>query len=171
MCRNDAHFLEKIFVDHQPVGGRHLQLPRGQGICSVSHHRVDADPGGKERTIEFMTPQQLTSVGNVEGVSGIYYNLIAKQIKISPPQPVGSAINITYYQKIIALTSTNDNNWLSEYNPDTYIFGLLVEISAFVKDKETATLWDLRFKESLDEIKEEDAEDRWSGTPLQARIG
>ena len=26
-----------------------------------------ADPGGKERTIEFMTPQQLTSVGNVEG--------------------------------------------------------------------------------------------------------
>ena len=51
------------------------------------------------------------------------------------------------------------------------IFGLLVEINAFVKDASTAAAWDQRFKEALAEIKEDDQISRWSGPPLVIRTG
>jgi len=51
------------------------------------------------------------------------------------------------------------------------LFGILVEITSFVKDETAAGLWNSRFTSTLDEITLDDDKVSWSGTSLQARIG
>jgi len=119
-------------------------------------------------TLYFRTPEQMNAI---EGGSfvGSYYNIIANQLHVLPPNPA-NMIEIAYYRKLPALTSTDSHNWISDDNPDVYVFGLMVEISSFVKDAEAARLWDSRFITSVKEVSMDDAVDRWSGTPLSMRL-
>jgi len=81
----------------------------------------------------------------------------------------GKIIEIVYYQKLVPLTSLATTNWLSASHPDVYTFGLLVEISSFVKDAEAKALWDARFMDAVAAIQTDDDRIRWSGTPLTIR--
>jgi hypothetical protein len=122
----------------------------------------------KRTTLSFLTPEQLNQIVNAE-YSGnyVYYTIVANQLQIFPHQD--GIIEMIYYKRLPALSSADNTNWLSEYNPDTYVFGLLVEISAFVKDPEAAKLWDKRFQDSLDELVYDDFMSRWSGPSLVVR--
>ena len=128
--------------------------------------------GSSRKTLSYASPEQLNQLQNRGGhTNKIWYTLIAKQVQIWPAQDDDKTLEIIYYQRLENLSSTNPENWLSEINPDAYIFGILVEISSFTKDKETALMWDVRFLGALAEITEEDASDRWSGTALEMRLG
>jgi hypothetical protein len=100
----------------------------------------------------------------------IYYTIVAQQLQVYPPTNEGN-LEIIYYQRLVPLSDSDTTNWMSNDNPDCYIFGLLVEISSFAKDAETATLWDTRFSSTIDEIDTDDAETRWSGPSLETKVG
>jgi hypothetical protein len=120
-------------------------------------------------TPSYHSPEQINN--RVNGPSpGIAYNILADQLQIQPAQD-GAVIELVYYQTLLPLSSGNITNWLSELYPDCYLFGLMVEINAFVKDPQTAQIWDTRFKESISEIDLNDQITRWSGPSLQVRIG
>lgn len=131
--------------------------------------------GGSQKTLNYLNPEQMnnlisnSSVDGV-GVSKIYYTIIAKQIQMFPPQTVGD-LEIVYYQKIPNLNAIDLSNWVSDDSPDCYVFGLLVEISSFVKDADAFAIWKGRFDEALDELTLDDNETRWSGTPLTIKVG
>jgi len=80
-------------------------------------------------------------------------------------------LEITYYQKLLALGTLQTENWLSIDFPDVYIFGLMVELSSFTKDKESALMWEQRFSDVLTAIQDNDSSNRWSGTSLEVRYG
>jgi len=124
-------------------------------------------------TLQYLSPEQLNNRSSMpdKGSSSVYYTIVAGQIQIMPPQPDGKILEIIYYRKLLPLNDAQPNNWLSDSNPDTYVMGLLVEISAFVKDAEAKILWDQRFKESIAEISLDDSDSRWAGTALQTRAG
>jgi hypothetical protein len=119
-------------------------------------------------TLQFLTPEQMNQYSNNTG-SKVYYTIIANQLQIMPAQESNKVLEIIYYRKVPNLNSTDTENWLSTQNPDVYIFGILVEISAFTKDSEAAVLWEARFSVALDEIALDDAITRWSGPPLTVR--
>lgn len=130
--------------------------------------------GAEQRTLTYVNPEQLSNRKSA-GSNGlyyerIYYNIVAKELHLYPPQNIGS-LEITYYQKVDPLTSSNPNNWISDDNPECYIFGLLTEITAFAKDVDAFKIWKARFLECIVDIKLDDAETRWSGTALQMHIG
>lgn len=124
--------------------------------------------GGKITTPKYHSPEQLN---NREGVkfNDIAYAIIDDQLRIHPAQ-TEQFIQLVYYQNLPELSPGTPNNWLSDLYPDCYVFGLCVEINAFVKDAETANMWDARFKESVASIQSNDRDTRWSGTALQMRI-
>ena len=134
------------------------------------------DNAQNRRTLKYLNPEQMnhrassqnSGFGPIRGQ--VYYTLVAQQIQIFPPQDSG-VMEIVYYQKLVPLSVANPENWMSTFNPDGYIFGSLVEISSFVKDGEAASLWDGRFMTVLSEIEEEDGKARWSGTPLEVKVG
>ena len=133
---------------------------------------IEYKSGTSRATFHYLSPEQMNEryTANQTG-SKLYYTIIAKQIHIWPVSSQSGTIEIVYYQRVPALTAIASTNWLSDDNPDAYLFGLMVEISAFVKDKEATVLWDTRFKESLSEIENDDLQERWSGTALQTRVG
>ena len=75
-----------------------------------------------------------------------------------------------YYQRLPALMKDDDSNWLTEKNPDAYIFGLCTEISAFAKDDMAFAAYQERFMASLIDITQEDQVTRWSGPALRVQV-
>ena len=128
----------------------------------------------EQRTLTYVNPEQLGNRAS-KGTSGlfyerIYYNIVAQELHLYPPQDTGN-LEITYYQKIDSLTVANPNNFISDDEPDCYIFGVLTEISAFIKDADAFGIWEKRFIDCIDDIKFEDDITRWSGTSLQIHVG
>ena len=132
--------------------------------------------GDSKKTGHIVTPERMTSMQDDPSESvdpsneGFYYLIIADQLKIYPAQDDTASIDLVYYKKVTPLTATEDDNWLSSDHPDCYVFGLVVEISAFVKDGDAKAAWDVRFKESMLDIHTDDAKSRWGGTPMQMRV-
>ena len=80
-------------------------------------------------------------------------------------------MEVIYYKKIPNLSNVNTTTWLSTAYPDFYVFGLMTEISSFVKDAEATILWGQRFDNLVNEMIANDSILRWSGTPLQTTVG
>jgi len=122
-------------------------------------------------TLIYLNPEQMNALSSKSGVT-LAYTIVADQIHIYPAQE-NKLMEITYYQRLPELSGTSGKteNWLSTYQPDAYIFGLLVEISSFLKDMESSQMWEQRFAASIQNIGKDDAVSRWSGTPLTIKVG
>ena len=77
---------------------------------------------------------------------------------------------LKYFSRLVPLSTAVDTNWISEVNPDCYIFGLITEINAFVKDAASTQFWNERFTAALNEIKVQDTDYKWNDGPLFTRI-
>tara|TARA_R110000803_G_scaffold117357_4_gene185890 strand:+ start:927 stop:1589 length:663 start_codon:yes stop_codon:yes gene_type:complete len=111
---------------------------------------------------------------NTNGFPTYYYCVIADQIQIFPILANGLSIEMIYYQQVpsLALPAIDtSSNWLSENNPDIYLSGLCAEISLFAKDYDAASSWYSRLEVSISELDSSDQLERWSGDPLQVRLG
>lgn len=131
----------------------------------------DALVSTSRTTLQYATPDYINNLGNISGLGGVYYTIVANQIQIAPVQAGGKILEIIYYRKLIPIDTTFPENWLSISNPDAYIFGLMVEISAFLKDLPAKQLWDERFKEALNDIQINDTSQRWAGTSMKVVLG
>lgn len=138
------------------------------GLRDIELYPVDAPEN--RTTLQYLSPEQMNNVSSNGDVAKIYYNIIANQLHVLPIKE-DSQIEIAYYRNITPLKDNNPENWMSIDNPDTYLYGLMVEISSFVKSAEAKAIWDERFKESMVDINQEDGSIRWSGTALQTRLG
>jgi len=127
------------------------------------------DSTTSRQTLKYVSPEQMNNHAGSQSTE-IFYTIIADQIQIFPAQDA-QILEIVYYQQLPPLNSTNAENWVSVSFPDAYVFGLLVEVNAFVKDPEATMMWDARFKEALNVITSDDADTRWSGSALQIRTG
>ena len=88
---------------------------------------------------------------------------------MAPPTD-NEILEIVYYQRLPALEKDGDSNWLTDKNPDAYIFGLCTEISAFAKDIASYESYKVRFNEAMMDITMEDQVTRWSGPALRVQI-
>ncbi len=159
------------------TGQKYYGLPDDfNGLRDIQINSVNSNGQESNITMHYLSPEQMNDksfdaqyVTNPAGTSrNLYYAIIADQLQIHPAQE-NNEIEIVYYRKLPELTAASVTNWLSDENPDAYIFGLLVEISSYAKDAEAKGEWDSRFKESLIAIVEDDEKSRWSGTQLQVR--
>ena len=117
------------------------------------------------RTLTYLSPEELNKVSRSPGrpyPRHNYYTIIAGQIQVAPPTD-NEVLEIVYYQRLPALEADTDTNWLTEKNPDAYIFGLCTEISAFAKDAVSYETYKMRFAEAMMDITMEDQVTRWSG--------
>ena len=124
------------------------------------------------RTLVYLAPEEMNKLprqNNSDRGRHNYYTIIAGQIQIAPPAD-NETLEVVYYQRLPALESDADTNWLTEKNPDAYIFGLCTEISAFAKDAAGFATYQQRFTDSLIDITMEDQVTRWSGPALRVQV-
>ncbi len=138
---------------------------------SIRSIKILANDMTSNRTnLQYINSEQMSNAINNKS-QGYYYTIISNKFNIYPSITPGYVLEIDYYQKVPELTSSSITNWLSETNPDVYVFGVLVEISAFVKDANSKALWDDRFEQAISEIVQQDSSSTWSGTSLHTNIG
>lgn len=116
------------------------------------------------QTLIYVNPEQMNGTSRRERQR--YYTVIANQIQVAPPTD-NQILEVVYYQRVPALTADTDTNWLTDKHPDSYIFGLCAEISAFAKDAVGFELYKMRFAESINDIAMDDQVTRWSGPSLR----
>lgn len=125
------------------------------------------------RTLVYLSPEEMNKVSRKRNSDldrqHNYYTIIAGQIQIAPPAD-DQVLEVVYYQRLPELENETDTNWLTEKNPDAYIFGLCTEISAFAKDDMAFAGYQQRFMDSLIDITMEDQVTRWSGPALRVQI-
>lgn len=125
------------------LGMRTLRIQDGSELVQVSPKVLQA----KKRTS--CTDQQ-------------YYVDLGNRIELYPGV-TDMALEIFYYQRLPALSDMNASNWLLAQSPDVYLFGSLIEGSAFMKNDERVGLWATRYKDAVDSLIAADKGDRWSG--------
>jgi hypothetical protein len=120
------------------------------------------------RTLVYLAPEEINKLSRRQGGHN-YYTIIAGQIQIAPPAD-HQILEVVYYQRLPELSEDDDTNWLTDKNPDAYIFGLCTEISAFAKDPIQFEIWKQRFNEAMIDITREDQITRWSGPALRVQL-
>ena len=123
------------------------------------------------RTLTYLAPEEMNKLNRRDQVRKRhnYYTVIASQIQVAPPTE-NEVLEVVYFQRLSELVNDTDSNWLTEKNPDAYIFGLCAEMSAFAKDEASFQLYDARFKETLGIITQDDQVTRWSGPALRVQV-
>ena len=122
-------------------------------------------------TLLQVNPEQMANLVNNGETQFPCYTIISGNIHVQPFYDSDHSLEIDYFQTLPPLSSSVTTNWLSDSNPDAYVFGLLVEINSFVKDGEATALWDGRFQQAMSEITLNDAKSTWSGTSLTTFAG
>ena len=125
-----------------------------------------------EAVLQYTTEEILIALSNANSLRPFYtVTNSAIRIGLAVLGDGSEELRLRYQQVVPPLLAVNEN-WLSKANPEVYVFGLLVELSAFVKDAEAASAWDARFKEALDNIENTDWMVQWAGkTTLIQRLG
>lgn len=132
---------------------------------------IDETNSASRVTLLQVNPEQMANLVNNGETQFPCYTVISGAIQVQPFYDNTHSLEIDYFQTLPPLSSSVTTNWLSDSNPDVYVFGLLVEINSFVKDAEATALWDGRFQQAMSEITLNDAKSTWSGTSLTTFAG
>lgn len=98
-----------------------------------------------------------------------YYTIVDGSITFAPGNSTAS-IRMVYRRTIPALTASNTTNWLLDRAPDAYLYGALVQASAFLAEDDRLPLWKGAFDEAIAELKEDGSRRKWGAGPLAPRI-
>ena len=132
---------------------------------------IDNTNSASRVTLLQVNPEQMANLVNNGETQFPCYTVISGAIQVQPFYDNTHSLEIDYFQTLPPLSSSITTNWLSDSNPDAYVFGLLVEINSFVKDAEASQLWDGRFQQAMSEITLNDAKSTWSGNSLTTFAG
>lgn len=116
-----------------------------------------------------LTPITNAAYAALRPSSGVsrYYTLREGGVYYYP----GSAnVTLVYRRSIPALSASNTTNWLLTRAPDLYLYGSLVQASAFLAEDERVGLWKTAFDEAIAELKSDGAKRKWGAGPLAPRL-
>lgn len=155
-------------------GKEFYSLPEDFNGMRVVHFNtgdVDAQGSGTIQ-LHYVTPEQMIEMQeSAYSETQTYYTILNNQLQLHKPLPNGGTIEMVMYRKVPPLSESNPSNWMSTDNPDIYLAGISAEIEMFVKNYDAAKLWDDRMTRAIEELKNNDSLNRWSGNTMVMRAG
>jgi hypothetical protein len=115
-----------------------------------------------------MTPAVLrnTYSDNVTGKPQAYA-VVGESIILGPSPDGAYTLEISTFDTLTGLDSSNATNWLLDDHPDLYLFGSLARAEAYLKDDERVAFWKGAEEQILAEVIEEANAKRQPAAPLQ----
>lgn len=98
-----------------------------------------------------------------------YYTIADGQFFFKPT-PSSSTVEITYYQKIPALTASNTTNWLMTKHPDLYLFATLAQGEFYTWDDDRLPLVKARVEEIMAQIEADETRRTFGSAALAPRL-
>jgi hypothetical protein len=98
-----------------------------------------------------------------------YFTIIGETFQVFPTPDTSYTCEIGFYEKITAMSSDSDANWLLTSCPEIYLYGALVHSSPYLKDDERTVIWQTLYRDIFESLEREDTKSRFSGTTLRMR--
>lgn len=158
----DSRSMETRTALTATAGNAYLSLP--SDMIEMRRLMLQAD---YNEPLDYLTPDQMakeypTSTTNKPQA----FTVIGSQVQLGPIPDSAYTVELTYLQRIPALSVTNTTNWVLTSYPNAYLFGALVAAQPFlVNDARIATFQGL-YKEAVDQI---NGIDWYSGSTMRVR--
>ena len=91
----------------------------------------------EDEPLEQITPQQLTMLRRTrtrDAANPRFFAIIGRELVVTPSPSGSVSLDIDYYQRIPALTSSNTTNWLLDDAPHVYLYTSLLHATPFLMD-------------------------------------
>ena len=99
----------------------------------------------------------------------MFYSLMDGAIELVPAPADDLEIEMVYYGKIPALTTSNTTNWLLSRAPDVYLYGALTHAAPFLKNDARLQTFGQIYLARVSSLQEESQKSMHSGSPLISR--
>lgn len=102
------------------------------------------------------------------GATGIPvgYYISNRTLYLVPPPADTTSLSMFYFAKLTALTDSAASNWLLDNHPDIYLYGTLLEASAFIDDPARVQQWKAAYDEAIGELIGAGVKARYGSGPL-----
>ena len=150
------------------VDGQYLQRPSDW----VETIRLHITSGGT-RNLQLLSAAAMADKRQgVENATGEpkYYRHVERGFELFPTADGTYEVELLYYQKIPALTSSNADNWLLLSHPDVYLYGSLIHAAPYIKDDQRAATWAQLYSAALARVNESGSSASQSGTGLTLKV-
>ena len=142
---------------------RNLALPTN--FIQMRNLQINTSP---ITSLEYVTPEMYDRLyGGSDTGTPKAYTILADEIQLGPIPASVQTIEMLFYKKFDALTSSATTNWMITNAPDVYLYGCLLEAEPFIMNDPRVQLWATAFQQAIKDIQEQDNKDRHSGSALR----
>lgn len=123
--------------------------------------------GSYNQPLSYRSPDEL-SIDYADNRSGqpVVFTVVGSNIELAPIPDGVYSVELTYQQRIPALSITNTTNWLLTSWPSAYLYGALIAAEPFLKNDERLPVWQSLYQEAVDNI---NGIDWYSGSTMKVR--
>lgn len=126
--------------------------------CTYNGSQYNLEPVTDEIAVE-------RTFGETSTSTPTYYKVKGDRTYLYPSAS-GVTINATYYEPV-ALTSSENTNWLLTRYPGAYLYGVLLQAAGFTGDDPRIPLWSAALTQIKEAIKADSRKSEWSGQVLR----
>jgi hypothetical protein len=150
---------QKDFAD--TVGGQsNYSLPTN--YLQMREFRLNQEP---TISLRYVSPEIFEAWNLGQGIPK-FYTIIANEIRIGPTPAGVYEMEMLFWRKFPALSSTVQANWMISNSPDIYLYGSLMEMEPFIQNDERTALWAAGYNRAIETLQLQDDKDRHSGSAL-----
>lgn len=129
-----------------------------QITCTYNGSTYNLEPISDEMGVERTYGEGTTSIPR-------YYKVTGDKTYLYPSAP-GVSVSTKYYLGV-DLTGVSNTNWLLTRYPGAYLYGTLLQATAYTGDDPRIPLWQSALAQTLNEIKADSRKSEWSGQVLR----
>tara|TARA_R100000664_G_scaffold4521_1_gene9106 strand:+ start:2537 stop:3166 length:630 start_codon:yes stop_codon:yes gene_type:complete len=124
------------------------------------------------KRLVYLTPDRADdyreSFDNTTGIPE-YYTIAGDAMELLKTPDGTYTLQIQYFAKVPALTSSNTTNWLLTSHPDAYLYSTLMAAEPFLMNDARLQTWASLSEKAIQEIVDADDASRYAGGTLAAR--
>jgi hypothetical protein len=145
--------------DTAAIGDEYSEVP--DDFLAVQSFALNDSPPVK---LQFLSPDQM-EVAAQGGETGkpLYFSVVGGEFRFYPVPDADYSAALAYYQKIPALSESNDSNWLLEDHPDVYLYGALFQAAMQVRNEELIGLYGPLFETAINDVQQATRADAQGG--------
>ena len=150
------------------LDSRYVQMPADWietvrfGITSGTTYRIELI--SRDDMLEYRQNNNDTS-----GIPRFYAN-IGDTIEVFPTPDADYQMQLQYYAKTPALSSSNASNWLLTTAPDIYLYGSLIQAAPYLNDDVRTQTWAALYSSAMQSLQKASDDTRFAGSGIRMRV-
>lgn len=98
------------------------------------------------------------------------YSIFDSSIEVWPSPDAGYTLEMVYYGRVSALSSSSTSNWILTYFPDAYLYGTLLHAAPFLGEDNRLPVWTQLYDKAVSGINLDNENAKFSGDGLKMQV-